>query len=192
MKTVTGQPKTTMDEYSAWDKETGLKYIMESYERWDEKAPMAEALEPEEREMVAANINENFVDLVNQYPNTTFYIFITPYSICFWDFLNQEGLMLRQFEAEQIATELLLACPNVKLYNFNDQYEVICNLDYYRDKEHYSPEVNSMILRWLKSGEGLVTKENYLQRLEQEKQFYLQYDYEPIFKGYIDKGGETK
>lgn len=184
MKTVTGQPKTTMDEYSAWDKETGLKYIMESYERWDEKAPMAEGLEPEEREMVVANIKENFVDLVNQYPNTTFYIFLTPYSICFWDFLNQEGLMLRQFEAEQIATELLLACPNVKLYNFNDQYEVICNLDYYRDKEHYSPEVNSMILGWLKSGEGLVTKENYLQRLEQEKQFYLQYDYEPIFKGY--------
>lgn len=183
MKTIIGQPSTTMDEYSAWDKETGLKYIMESYGRWEEKVPMEEGLEPEEREMVAANIKENFVDLVNQYPNTTFYIFLTPYSICFWDSLNQEGMMLRQFEAEQIATELLLACPNVRLYNFNDQYEVICNLDYYRDKEHYSPEINSRILQWMSQDIGRVTKDNYLDNIAKEKEFYLNYDYESIFQG---------
>ena len=180
-RTVLRQPSTTMDEYSSWDKETGLQYIMQTYDRWEEKAPMEEGLQPQEREMVIANVQENIVDLVNQYPDTTFYLFYTPYSICFWDFQNQEGLMCRQFEAELIATELLLECPNVKLYNFFDQYDVICNLDNYRDKEHYSAEINSMILKWIHSDEGRVTKENYIERLNEEKNFYLNYDYESIY-----------
>lgn len=181
-KTILGQPSTTMDEYSSWDKETGLEYIMASYDRWEEKAEMIEGLTEEERQMVTANIKENFVDMVSRYPDTTFYIFYTPYSICYWDFLNQEGMMKMQFEAEQIATELLLSCPNVKLFNFNDQYDVITNTDNYRDKEHYSAEINSRILEWMASGVGLVTKDNYLERLEAEKEYYLQYDYESIFR----------
>ena len=181
-KTILGQPSTTMDEYSSWDKETGLEYIMASYDRWEEKAEMIEGLTEEERQMVTANIKENFVDMVSRYPDTTFYIFYTPYSICYWDFLNQEGMMKMQFEAEQIATELLLSCPNAKLFNFYDQYDVITNTDNYRDKEHYSAEINSRILEWMASGVGLVTKDNYLERLEAEKEYYLQYDYESIFR----------
>lgn len=183
VKTVLRHPSTSMDEYSAWNKETGLQYIMQSYDRWEEKAPMEQGLSSEEREMVVENIKENIVDLVNQYPDTSFYLFYTPYSICFWDFQNQEGLMLRQFEAEQIATELLLECPNVRLYNFFDKYDIICNLNNYRDKEHYSAEINSRILSWIKADEGLATKENYMDKLEAEKEFYLNYDYESIFEG---------
>ncbi len=180
--TVLGIPSTTMDDYSAWDKETGYDYIMSNYDRWEEKADMIEGLTEEERIMVTANIKENFVELVKEYPDTTFYIFYTPYSIYYWDFLNQEGMMQMQFDAEQIATELLLECPNVRLFNFYDQYVVITNTDNYRDKEHYSPEINTKILEWMASGVGLVTKENYLERLEIEKEYYLNYDYESIFR----------
>ena len=175
-------PRTTMDEYSSWDKPTGLQYIMQSYDRWEEKAPMRDGLSPEERKMVKENIQKNIVELVNQYPDTTFILFYTPYSICFWDFQNQEGLMLRQFEAEQITTELLLNCSNVRLYNFYDKCDVICNLDNYRDKEHYSSDINSKILQWIGENEGLVTWENYMSRLNTEKEFYLNYDYESIFQ----------
>lgn len=182
VRTLAGQPDTTFDEYSSWDKETGYAYVMTGYDRWEEKAEMVPGLTDEEKVMVTQNIEQNFVDLVSQYPDTTFYIFYTPYSICWWDFMNQEGMMQMQFDAEQIATELLLQCPNVRLYNFNDMYEIITNLEYYRDKEHYSAEINSRILVWLAEGTGLVTKENYLERLEQEKAYYLNYDYESIFQ----------
>lgn len=182
IKTLTGQPSTTFDEYSSWDKETGYAYIMASYDRWEEKAEMIAGLTEEEQEMVAANVQQNFVDLVNQYPDTTFHIFYTPYSICWWDFMNQEGMMRMQFDAELISTELLLQCPNVRLYNFNDQYDIITNLDNYRDKEHYSAEINTKILEWIANGDGLVTKENYQELLEKEKTYYLNYDYESIFE----------
>lgn len=181
LMTLKGEPSTTFDEYSSWEKETGYLYVMAAYERWEEKAPEAPPLSETDAKMVTANIQQNFVDLVNQYPDTTFYIFYTPYSICWWDFMNQEGMINFYFDAELIATELLLDCPNVKLYNFHDKYDIITNLDNYRDKEHYASHVNSLILQWLAEGDGLVTKENYMARWEDEKEYYLNYDYERIF-----------
>jgi hypothetical protein len=182
INTLIGQRSTTFDEYSSWDKPTGYKYIMESYDRWEEKADMESGLDDESKDMVAENIRQNFVNLVNKYPDTTFYIFYTPYSICWWDFMNQEGMMMWQFDAELISTELLLECPNVRLYNFNDQYDIIENLDNYRDKEHYGAWINTQILEWIAADEGLVTKDNYLERLEEEKRYFLNYDYESIFQ----------
>lgn len=179
--TLRGEPSTTFDEYSSWEKETGYEYVMQSYDRWEQKAETAPGLTEADVEMVTANIQQNFVDLVNRYPDTTFYIFYTPYSICWWDFMNQEGMINYYFEAELIATKLLLECPNVRLYNFNDKYDIITNLDNYRDKEHYGAHVNSMILQWLSTGDGLVTKDNYRELFEKEKEYYLNYDYESIF-----------
>jgi hypothetical protein len=179
--TLSGKDSTTFDEYSAWDKETGYEYVMSGYDRWEEKGEMHEGLDEERREMVTGNIKQNIVDMVSKYPDTTFYIYYTPYSIVWWDFMNQEGMMKWQFEAELIATQLMLECPNVKLYNFNDKYDIITNLDNYRDKEHYSAQINSKILEWMVNGDGLVTKDNYLERLEIEKDYYLNYDYESIF-----------
>jgi hypothetical protein len=180
--TLTGHESTSFDDYSSWDKETGYEYIMDSYDRWEEKADMEPGLDDESKEMVSENIRQNFVDLVSKYPDTTFYIFYTPYSIVWWDFMNQEGMMMWQFDAELISTELLLQCPNVKLYNFNDKYDIITNLDNYRDKEHYSSEINSKILEWIANGDGLVTNDNYLELLQKEKEYYLNYDYGSIFR----------
>jgi hypothetical protein len=180
--TMTGQESTSFDEYSSWDKETGFVHIMENYNRWEEKAEMESGLDDEYTQMVTSNVQQNIVDLVNKYPDTTFYIFYTPYSIVWWDFMNQEGMMKWQFDAELIATKMLLECPNVKLYNFNDKYDIIENLDNYRDKEHYGAWINSKILEWIADDEGLVTNDNYLERLEEEKEYYLNYDYESIFQ----------
>ena len=83
--------------------------------------------------------------------------------------------------AEQTATGLLLQCPNVRLFNFFDQYPVVCNPDYYCDDGHYNAEVSSMILGWMAEGTGLVTKENYLEKIEDELEFYLNYDYDSIY-----------
>ncbi|MBE5875474.1 MAG: hypothetical protein E7290_01150 [Lachnospiraceae bacterium] len=180
--TLLGQESTSMDEYSAWDKDTGLEYILNNYDRDNVADYIPSELGAQEEELVRENITQNIVQLVNKYPNTTFYLFYTPYSICYWDSLSQEGSMLRQLEAELITTELLLECPNVRLYNFFEKHEVICNTDLYRDKEHYSAEVNSMILEWMLNDEYLVTKDNYKAKLQAEYGFYMNYDYDSIYE----------
>lgn len=180
--TLSGTPSTTMDEYSSWHWETGLERILLSYDRDNVNTDDPTDFGEEERQAVRKTIRLNVIDIVNQYPDTAFYIFYPPYSICYWDALNIKGTLSRQLMAEQTATELLLTCPNVKLYNFYDQYDVICNPDYYSDDGHYCAEINSRILNWIAEGTGLVTKENYLEKLAQEKEFYSNYDYDSIYK----------
>lgn len=182
MKTLKKEPTTTMDEYSSWVHETGLNHIMASYTREDQVPVEDPSFSEDDRRRVEENVGRNLIDLVNRYPDTEFYFYYTPYSICYFDSLHLQNSIHKQFEAEKLATEMLLQCPNVRLYNFFDQVQVICEPDYYNDKAHYSAEVNSMILHWMKDGTGLVTKENYVQRLSQQTEFYDHYDYESIYE----------
>ena len=180
--TLSGEASTTMDEYSSWERETGLDQILSSYDRDHVNLNVTTTFGAEEYDTVTDTITSNITRIVNKYPDTTFYIFYPPYSICYWDAQNLKGTIPKLLKAEQTATELLLECPNVKLYNFFDQYDIICNLDYYCDDGHYSAEINSLILKWISEGTGLVTKENYLEKVETEEDFFLNYDYESIYE----------
>lgn len=177
-----GESSTTMDDYSAWRNETGIRHILLSYDRTNVKPAKNQGFGASERKMVEETVQKNIVNLVNRYPDTEFLLFYTPYSICYWDALNLKGTVFRQTEAEKVATELLLECPNVKLYNFFDRYDVICDTNYYNDGGHYSSEVNSQILNWIEKDIGRVTKDNYMQKLEEERDFYSNYDYESIYR----------
>ena len=180
LRTMSGEPSTTMDEYSSWVYETGREHVMGYYHR-EELTPVEDpSFSPEDRAMVENNITQNIVELVNRYPDTQFYLFYTPYSICHFDSLCITGELTKQLEAERLTTELLLQCPNVRLYNFFDQTQVICNLDYYNDGGHYSADVSSMILRWMHDGTGLLTQENYEDRLADEKEFFENFDYDAL------------
>lgn len=181
LKTLSGEASTTMDEYSSWNLGYGMEAIMRSYIRPEDKKEMQSGLTEDEKRQVKENIQKNIVDLANENPQITFYLFYTPYSIVYWDELYRNGLTEKQFEAEAMVTEILLECPNIKLYNFYDNYELICDTDNYKDKGHYVAEVNSWILRWLNNGEYLVDQQNWQNTLKENREFYLHYDYDIIF-----------
>ncbi len=180
--TLTGTPSTTMDEYSSWERENGLHAVLYTHHR-DKLTPKGP---PEftaaDRECVTKTMTENYIKIIRNNPDVTFYIYYPPFSICYWEAIILEGLFDKQLAAEQIATELLLEYPNVKLYSFFDQYDTICNLDNYSDTCHHKAEVNSQILEWIAADTGRITKENYLGKLETEKEFFLNYDYDSIYK----------
>lgn len=182
MWTLAGTPSTTMDEYSSWELGQGMEAISRSYTRREDILPMEEGLSEEETIMVRENITKNLVELANENPDVTFHFFYTPYSILYWDKEYREGTLLKQLEAEEIATELLLNCPNIKLYSYNGNYELVCDLNNFKDREHYVADVNSQILKWINEGAYLVEKESYLEKIEGNRQFYLNYDYEQIFE----------
>ena len=179
--TLTHTPSTTMDEYSAWERDCGLDIIMQSYDREHVNTNVDTGFGQNEYDAVVKTIDTNIVQLVNRFPDVTFYILYPPYSICYFDALDIKGTLSRQLQAEQTATELLLECPNVKLYNFFDQYDIVCDPDNYCDDGHYNARVNSLILKWISEGTGLITKENYLEKLEAERKFYGNYDYDSIY-----------
>lgn len=180
--TAAGQPSTTFDEYSAWSSAYGFDSIMRSYERSEEVLPMKDGLTPEERERVEKNIRLNILPVIEEHPDTEFLIFYPPYSILFWDSLYREGRIKEQLEAENMVNQMLLPYENVKLYCFTENTELICDLDNYRDKEHYTAQINSYILQEISRDNYRLTLENERKHMEKTAEFYLRFDYDAFFE----------
>lgn len=180
---LSGNETTTFDEYSTWDGGYGWESISKTYRRSEEVLPMEEMDEIEE-ERVKENIGKNVVELAKAYPDTEFLIFYTPYSALYWESIYRDGLLAKQIQMEQVVTELMLECDNIKLFNFCQETEITGNVNNYRDKEHYVAPINDMIMQWIAEGRGLVTKDNYKDIIQWELNYYMNYDYDSLYEGY--------
>ena len=78
---------------------------------------------------------------------------------------------------ERISIEELLQYPNIRLYSFSDDFEIICDLDNYKDYLHYGEWINSRMLEQMKEEKHLLTKDNYQDYLQTIQTFYTSYDY---------------
>lgn len=173
------------DEYSSWENSFsfGKETVDENYARnevvrVEEQLPVTE----EEYATIRENITQNIISTVVANPQVEFYYFITPYSIAYMDYYKLEGKLERQLLAEKYIIELLLPYENAHIFSFFLESEVIENMDNYRDVGHYNSAVNSMILKWMKEGHGLLTKDNYEEYCRKEKEYFYSFDYEEYFK----------
>lgn len=136
----------------------------------------------DDRLRILENVRQNITSTAGQYPDVTFYLFITPYNICYWDEVCRGGKLDYMLEAERIAIEEMLQYKNIRLFSFANNTDLICNLDNYCDQGHYSPAINSEILKWMKTGEYELTKDNYEEYISQIKGFFETYDYDSIYE----------
>lgn len=144
--------------------------------------PVAEQLFEEDKDRIAKNITENLIDTVINNPQIEFYYFYSPYSIVFWDDLNRKNEIEKQLEADRYVASLLMPYENVHLYSFQTEFDIICNLDNYRDSGHYSTQISEQLLKWMKEGHGLLTEDNYEQYYQTVHDFYTNYDYDGIYE----------
>ena len=103
---------------------------------------------------------------LDAHPDTEFRIFISPYSMLWWDNMNRSGELDSTFYEEREAVHALLSHPNVRLYLLQNIPEIITNLDNYMDTIHFSMEINHRIEQELLSDRYLVTKEKEEQVME--------------------------
>ena len=168
------------DSYGEWHSyysgQYGAKYVLATYRLKDTPDPPQPFTE-EDRELLLGNLRQNVTALAAEHPETAFYLFFTPYSIGYWDFLNNTGKLGWQIEMERTAIEELLQYPNIRLFSFSDDFEMICDLDNYKDYLHYGKWINSRILEQMKEEEHLLTKDNYQEYLQNIQDFYTAYDY---------------
>ena len=169
----------------------------DSYSRWQDNASfgsktvLANGLElttsekthhltEEMKKVIYDNITQNVTSLADKYKDATFYYFFSPYSVVWWRSLINKGVEYRQVEAEQYAIELILEHENIKLFSFNNCFDITTNLNNYSDAMHYGEWINSFMLHKMHDGEYLLTKENYMEYIEKEIQFYTTFDYESL------------
>lgn len=174
---------TTFDEYANWNSKHnfGAKTVLKGRETYH-ITDKVRSFNSADEEIVKGNIEQNVISLARQHPETTFYYFFPPYSVAYWGELKEKGEIEYTIAAEKIAIEMILTCPNIKLYSFNLKTDITTNLDNYKDTTHYGEWINSDILKWMKNEDGLLTKENYLTYLQAERDFYSQFDYNSLFK----------
>ncbi len=179
--TKAGGKTNNFDEYVNWNYlYTFSKEAVLSTYTLKEKAAVTRQLTEEERLIVQDNIRQNVVSLAEEHPETTFYIFFPPYSICYWDELYNDGKVDWRIDAEEAAIKELVKVPNIRLYSFCDNFDLVCNLDHYKDQAHYGEWVNSWMLTWLHNGEHLLTEDNYRKYLNTIRKFYNTYDYDSL------------
>jgi len=138
--------------------------------------------EVEERLLASgrANIN-NIISTISQNMNTHYDVFIPPYSILYWDQRIRENTLEAEYKLQKEAFEALFECPNVTVHYFMDCEEIVTDLDNYRDAGHYSPEICSKLLHYIKSGEKQITSQNYVQILDAWFEYVKNHDYEQYF-----------
>lgn len=180
--THSGGTTTDFDTYCNWMSSYtfGKAAVDKTYER-AEKAESSIPFTLRDQEIVEETLDQNVISLAAANPHITFYLFFTPYSIYYWDSLNQTGELERQLKAERTAIEQMLDYDNIQLYSFFDNFELICDLNNYKDSGHYGEDVNTQILQWIYDKEHLLTKDNYLEYCKRIEEFYSTYNYNMLF-----------
>ena len=171
---------TSFDDYASWQQ--GVTYGIDTVcpDGMISNEVNQSHLSDDERAVILQNIKINVTDTADKYPDVDFYYYYSPYSIASWNEWKENGKLYKMLEAEEYVTELIVSHDNIHLYSFNNRTDIITDLNNYKDESHYGWWVNSLILRWIHDGEGLITEYNYKDYLQKEYEFYTTFDYSCI------------
>ena len=182
---------TTFDDYSSWRDITqyGINSVLE-----DGYVPSTSfredqyVMKEEERNRIIANITQNVTNTIKNNPDITFYYFFTPYSALWWRAQIISKTFSYQLETEKIAIEEMLKYENVKVFSYNDMFDVTINLNFYKDSMHYGDWINSFILKSMKNETHMLTLDNYLDYLNRIDTFYRSFGFADMnaFEDYED------
>ena len=169
---------TSFDAYSNWMKNNtfGREAVFSAHPFLPFSLPQ-EQISDEELETIKTNIELNVISLAESNPSIDFYYFFPPYSIMWWWDTGHRGNLLKTISAEQYIIELILPHKNIHLFSWNNHFDLTTDLNNYKDTMHYGEWINTWMLQQMKTGNGLLTQENYKQYIEKELTYYLFYDY---------------
>lgn len=170
----------TIDEGFTWDQNEWWNHMsaLKNYQRPEIAGGQLPA------GAYAADVAANLAVLegwITRHPETEFDIFLSPYSILFWDKVIRDGSVEAVFAAIRQVGETLLQYDNVKLYGYLMDADIVADLDNYCDYVHHSGAVCQEILAMLRADEGRLTAENLEETLASWHEFVIHYDYEKFW-----------
>lgn len=127
------------------------------------------------------NLNYNILPFIEGHPETEFYFYMVPYSISYWYMCKQSGKLEAEINITETVAERLLKYDNVRLFFFQDEKELITNLDNYRDHTHFKPSINSYMSKQIANGQNELRIDNYKQRIESFYQYLAEFDYDAFY-----------
>lgn len=175
------EPSDLATIYSSWwtDEYYNTQWVMHNYEA--PEPVMVEAPKDYYAEGITRNMEVNILPYIEAHPETEFVIFYPPYSILFWnDMITQNQLEATLYEYE-IISDMLLKYPNVRVFFFADEEEIITNLDNYADYTHYHPDFNHFMTECFADGTDEVhNKEEATVHINHMRDIATSFDYSEL------------
>jgi hypothetical protein len=132
-----------------------------------------------------ANLEENICPYIEQHPETQFTIFFPPYSILYWNDVQNENHLDATLEEYRAIADRLLSYDNVDLYCFPTEKDLVTDLSNYADIEHYSPEVNHWMVQCFADGTDRIGSSAEMDAaVKKMKDIAVSYDYDALFARY--------
>lgn len=116
------------------------------------------------------------------HPEITFYFYVSPYSMLFWDDCVRRGTLTAQICTLERVIKELLTYENVRIFYFQDETEITCNLNLYKDYSHFAPSVNEYMIACMKTGQKEVLQDTYYDTLLAMYDLAVDYDYDALLK----------
>lgn len=116
-------------------------------------------------ELLRDNLNL-LTERISAHPETTFYIFVPPYSMLWWDSTYRDGDTEAYLYNMEQAMITLLEYENVRFFYFQNDREIITNLENYMDTLHFSQDINHYICNCMIEESHEITIDNYQETME--------------------------
>ena len=142
---LTDYDEGTSYNWAKW-KTFSREQMLKAYTPSEEIAPMKP--ETADEELLEKNLGM-LKGLVSAHPETQFVFYFPPYSLLWWDEAYRAGELERDLYGKKKAMETLLAFPNVRIFDFQEDEEVILNPDNYMDTLHFSAEITEQLFQTL-------------------------------------------
>ncbi len=166
----------------------GKNFSAEGAMRWYDRPQAPEGnVAQKSPESCTGTVQENIKMLsaqIEEHPEIQYRFLIPPYSMLWWDCAWINGEEEERFYILEETLPMLLAFDNVEVYYFQNNRDIICNLDNYMDMIHYSPEVNQFMLEQMQAGSCRLTEENWEEILADMRGLVCAIHEEEIYRYY--------
>ena len=106
-------------------------------------------------EKMKVNFNE-FLKIVGENKNIEYKIYFTPYSSLYWYIIKETNNLEVILEFKKYVVEEIKKYPNITLYDFQLENNIVNNLDNYKDSIHFSPKINYEIIKRIKENKNKI------------------------------------
>ena len=129
----------------------------------------------------AGDFLDGMIPYIEARPDVEFIFFSPPYSIMYWDDCILRGRLTAEICALNEVYSTLLNYDNVRLFYFQDNWDIITDLDNYKDYSHYSRDISYYIYECMRDGKNEVDQESSYDRLLKFSEDVADYDHEATF-----------
>ena len=110
------------------------------------------------------NFDKHLFVHVRNHPEMRFDLFLPPYNIYFWCLMREQGKLEDFLKVRDDFAQTAAKYPNVRVYDFQAEFDIVCSFDVYKDMTHYSPEINSRMIVDIGKGRPVFSPEEFRRR----------------------------